>query len=176
MNSKNSSYQKYKPYFLIIMSSESLKFELLLCSKILKVELVKDPTRLMATSGSVQIPSIMQELTKFHHKNLIDDPSFVESILLERLQIPETPILLFASEAYFLCQSESQKNMIQNNAKVQRLLTFLQEILVNYSALSVFQPEMFPSQAQTPGLIDESQISAEIVLNYLVNGGSRDYF
>ena len=158
------------------MSSESLKFELLLCGKVLKVELFKDQNRSSNTSDTVYLPSVMQDLSRFPHKSLMDDPSFVESVLLERLQVPGTQILFFASEAYFLSRSESQKNLIQSNPKAQRLLTFLQEILVNYSALSVFQAEMFPNQAPQLSQVEESKQGAERVLNYLLNNGSRDYF
>jgi ubiquitin conjugation factor E4 B len=106
----------------------------------------------------------------------MDDPSFVEAILLERLQVPGTRILFFTSEAYFSSRSESQKNLIQSNAKAQKLLSFLQEILVNYSALSVFQSEMFPSQApEFPNLEGASQGAARVT-DFLLNNGSKDFF
>ena len=158
------------------MASNSLSLELILIENVLKISLSKDP--LKSSSGFrydlTQLPQISRELLKFPHTHLIDDPTFIDNILIERFSIPQTEILSYSAESYALSRSEAQKAINVSNQRAQKFLSYLQEILVSYAALAILEPMMFPLQ-HPPSILTGIELSSFRVMEFLQRGGSKDF-
>lgn len=159
------------------MASDPLSLEIILVEKVLKVALSKDPMRASASGfryDVVALPNVNLELSRFRHSSLMDDPSFVDNIIIERFSLPQTTILSLGSESFYIARSESQKNINMSNPRAQKLLGYLQDILINFTALGIYQSEMFPNQfPQCP--LSGTQLGAFRVLDFLEHGGSKDF-
>ena len=123
---------------------------------------------------SMQFPNINRQLAHFSYQYIMDDPTFIDNLLIERFSVAQTGILAYASECYAQARSESQKNINVSNPRAQKLLTYLQQTLINYAALAIYQSEMFPNQ-YPPSEASGTQLSAFRLMDFLQNSGSKDF-
>jgi ubiquitin conjugation factor E4 B len=156
------------------MASDSLSLELMLIEKVLKISLSRDTKTAIVKYDTQSFPHINKQLANYKQAYLMDDPTFIDTILIERFSVPQTTILSYASESYLLARTESQKNINLSNPRAQKFLKYLQEIIINYSALSMYQPDMFPSQfpySEASGV----ELSSFRIVDFLEHGGSKDF-
>lgn len=158
------------------MASDTLSLELILIEKVLKISLSRDPMR--SSSGFkydvMTFPNINKQLANYRLTYIMDDPTFIDTLLIERFSVPQTLVLSYASECYAACRNEAQKNLNVANPRAQKFLNYLQEALINYSALAVYQNEMYPNQ-YPPSDLTGIQLSTLRLLEYLEHNGSKDY-
>jgi len=153
-----------------------LQNELVLLEKTLRVSLSDRSTHSFSSSMSsvVPLPGAKSEISGFQGKSLTENLTVLDSILFERLGIPQTNILEFCTDAFFTIRDEMAKEWSVRTENAKKLLGYLQEILVSYAALSLSEPDMFPEQ-HPPSDLEGIALSAWRLLNFLESGGAPDF-
>lgn len=149
------------------MQNNTFGYELVLLEKVLKASLSDSQFRKTGfKADSISLPGVARMLSQNPVSSLAENLTIIDEILMERLSIPQTCILVYVSDSYYLAKEEIGKEWSVTTLNQRKILEYLQEILVSYGALSLSEPDMFPEQF--PAYESEGiELSAQRMLSFL---------
>ncbi|OMJ74054.1 hypothetical protein SteCoe_27107 [Stentor coeruleus] len=121
--------------------------------------------------SSVLLPNITNSLKSSTPESFID---YIDEIIQERFQIPDTFILEYTYTSFSTIQHEKEKSFIKVNKKIIDFLSKIQESLINFCGLSLICVDAFRYQGPRSSL-EGIHVSAFRVSRFLQSCGQNEF-
>jgi hypothetical protein len=126
------------------------KEEILLLGEIFKIYVTASTIEIFRnlkinTSEFVHLPEIERQVNKLieEKKKISEHPQIIESIIVERLNVPNVEVFQYLIESFYRIKAEQDKSWNSNNPNLQIFFTEGLSIIRNYLSLCVTTPEFF---------------------------------
>lgn len=121
--------------------------------------------------SSIYLPNITTSLKSLKLESFTD---YIDEIIQERFQIPDTFILEYTYTSFCAIQNEKEKSFIKVNKKIIDFLSKIQESLINFCGLSLISDDVFRYQGPRSSL-EGIHVSAFRVSRFLQSCGQNEF-